>query len=121
MPRPYNEQTEPDDETSQFWTIDVEDEAQHVTAARYVDQPQWPWAVNVPVLEFIRDEPLESDLTEALIRALKKVWWVRKVEHEDRETFIIAGRPSGRALVNAVSKVLDEFSARIGAALAGMD
>jgi hypothetical protein len=68
------------------------------------------WSVSVWVMEFIRTEPLESELRRRIADALSGVGGVTGVEEEDREVWTVTGTPIGRALVEAVAHVVDELA-----------
>ena len=70
------------------------------------------WRVQIWVAEFIRDEPLESELGNGLDVALRSVEGVTDVVHKDREQWIAEGTPSGEALVHAAASFLDGFAER---------
>jgi hypothetical protein len=114
MSRPKRDREQEDEETSQVWTRGAEsDEVTAVGALRLRDEEEWPWQVVIPVAEFIRDEPLETELVEAVTRALLGVRGVREAAQEDREVWVVSGRASGKALVAAVGKALDRLEPRL--------
>ena len=116
------EKIEPaDDESLEEWgRVTEEPELLGVGAVR-MDDDEWPWQVQVSVMEFIRDEPLESELETAISRALAAVPGVVEAAHEDRETWIIKGKADGPSLVRAAAAVVDGFSARTRKALDDLD
>jgi hypothetical protein len=63
-------------------------------------------------MEFIRVEPLESELRESTTAALLGVPGVDAVARQDREVWIVAGSPSGEALVRAAASVVDRYLSR---------
>lgn len=75
------------------------------------------WAIVVSVAEFLREEPLETELREGVAAAIRTVPGVEGVHHEDREIWIAAGNPGGRALVKAVATFIDELAPRARAAI----
>ncbi|NKZ08860.1 hypothetical protein [Actinomadura latina] len=81
-----------------------------VSAAKLREGP-W-WSVGVQVMEFIRAEPLESELRRRIAAALTSVSGVADVEEEDREVWTVTGDPTGKALVEAVAQVLDDLAHR---------
>jgi hypothetical protein len=91
-----------------------EPEVRGVGATR-LDDPEWPWTVDVWAMEFVREEPLEGQLRDRIATALTAVAAVTAVAEEDREVWIVAGSPGGDELVRAVAKVVDEFAERIRA------
>jgi hypothetical protein len=116
------EKIEPaDDETLEEWSrVTDEPELLGVGAVRTPDD-DWPWQVQVAVMEFVRTEPLESELEAAVSRALAAVPGVVEAAHEDRETWIIKGKADGPSLVRAAAAVVDGFSARTRKALDDLD
>jgi len=72
----------------------------------------WPWIVTIWVADFIRTDPLERELFHGIETALLGVPDVTKVAHDDRTTWIVAGTPSGEALVRAASAVVDDVVER---------
>jgi hypothetical protein len=117
MTRPIRDREQEDgEEVSQAWVRGpewAEDQVTAVDALRLRGQREWPWQVIVPVMEFIREEPLESELTDAITSALNRVRGVRQAAQEDREVWVISGRARGKALVSAVAAVLDPLEARL--------
>jgi hypothetical protein len=111
------EKIEPaDEERLEEWSRVTEEADLHgVSAVR--SNGEWPWQVLVSVMEFVRDEPLESELSEAVSAALVAVPGVREAVHEDRESWIIKGDTDGPSLVRAAAGVVDRFSARTRAVL----
>jgi hypothetical protein len=81
----------------------------------------WPgsgagWYVTVPVMEFVRDEPLESELRQRVMTALRGVSGVTGVTHaaeHDREKWFLTGAVSGPALITAVAQVVDDLADRV--------
>ena len=114
MTRPVRDRDQQDEEISQAWTRGIEhDELTAVDALRLRGERDWPWQVIVPVAEFIRVDPLESELFAAITAALQSVRGVREAAQDDREVWIVSGRVGGRSLVAAVAAVLDRFEARL--------
>ncbi|NDU75007.1 hypothetical protein GWI34_20585 [Actinomadura sp. DSM 109109] len=70
------------------------------------------WSVSAWVMEFIRTDPLESELRRRIAEALSGVSGVTGVEEEDREVWTVTGDPGGRALVEAVAEVVDDLAPR---------
>src|SRR5262249_27292298 len=52
------------------------------------------WSVMVSVMEFVRDDPLESELRSRIAANLGAVPGVTSVQEEDREVWIVDGSPS---------------------------
>jgi hypothetical protein len=107
------ERIEPaDEEVREEWgRVTEEPDVLGVGAVR-MENADWPWQVYVSVMEFVRDEPLQSDLEVAVSTALAAVPGVREAAHEDRETWIIKGEVDGPSLVRAASLVVDGFAPR---------
>lgn len=80
---------------------------------RKTPEPDWPWRFTFAALEFVRSEPLESDLRGALWTALEQVPGVTDVVSEDREVVLVAGSPAGLALITAATQVIDRFANEI--------
>lgn len=76
------------------------------------------WQVAVWLAEFLRDEPLESELRQGMAAALGAVPGVTGVVEEDREVWLVTGMPSGRALTEAAAGVVDGLADRARAYLA---
>jgi hypothetical protein len=81
-----------------------------VNAAR-MDHPTCHWQVGVAIAEFVRKEPLEGLLDQAITTALGKVQGARDVAREDREAWVVQGQVSGEALVRACAIALDQLEA----------
>jgi len=95
-----------------------EPEVRGVEATRHDVDNEWTWSVWVWVMEFIREDPLESEIRDAILAALFAVRRVTAVAEEDREVWIVAGEPSGEALVRAAADVVDAFADRARADIA---
>jgi hypothetical protein len=54
------------------------------------------WRVTLGVAEFVRREPLESELVAGVEAAIRSVPGVTGVWHEDREQWVARGTPSSR-------------------------
>jgi hypothetical protein len=97
------------DDADEAWERMVDDrDVRGVEAIRIDDLGGWQ--VAVAVMEFVREDPLESELRQRIAGALRSVRGVESAEEEDREVWFVSGSPSGQALVQAVSGVLDEFA-----------
>lgn len=75
------------------------------------------WNVSVWVMEFVRTDPLESELRRRIADALSAVDGVTSVEEEDREVWTATGTPTGEALVEAVALVVDDLAPQTREAL----
>jgi hypothetical protein len=83
-----------------------------VEVIRFNTDGPWQWQVVVSVMEFIREDPLEAELREAMAAALRAVPGVARVHEEDREVWVVDGSPSGEKLTHAAARVVDDFAAR---------
>lgn len=75
------------------------------------------WHVSVWIMEFVRSDPLESELRQRIGSALQAVPGVTSADPEDREVWFVTGTPSGLAMVEAVAQVVDDLSDRTRAYL----
>ena len=76
----------------------------------------WQWEISIPVAEFIRDEPLESDFRARVDRALR-ITGIADVAEEDRELWLARGPADGAAIARSVAAVLDAMAVELDAAL----
>ena len=104
----------PDDECDalECWERDGDEPDLRLVDATRVDHYDWPWRVGAAVMEFIRVEPLESELDQAMTAALLGVLGVAAVARQDREVWTVAGSPSGEELVRAAASVVDRYLSR---------
>jgi hypothetical protein len=111
------EQIEPlDDEVAEEWVRrTVEPDVRGVSAHRLRDGGDWPWRITVFAAEFVREEPLEGELRNTVRAALKAVAGVTRVEEEDREIWVIGGRPDAEALVLAAAAAVDRMQDKLRA------
>lgn len=79
------------------------------------------WQVSVSMMEFVRQDPLQSELATAITKALTEVAGVEKAYAEDREVWAIEGSPEGPPLVRAAAQVVDAFYAKAKAAYDALD
>jgi hypothetical protein len=70
------------------------------------------WNVTVAVMEFVREDPLKSELRRRIATALRSVGGVDTTEEMDREVWFVTGTPSGDALVRAAAEVVDDLAGR---------
>ena len=70
------------------------------------------WQIRVWVMEYISEDPLESELRQRIETALRNVTGVKSADEHDRETWFVTGAPSGKALVEAVARVVDDLAER---------
>src|SRR5207302_812263 len=109
-----------DDELAEAWErVTPEPDILGVEASR-IANAAWPWQVSIYVAEFVRDDPLETDLRLAIGNALRGVPGVTNVMEEDREVWVLSGDPSGRALIESAGAALDRLADRTRAYLASM-
>lgn len=78
------------------------------------------WQVRVPVLEYVSEDPFESGLRERIAAALRDVTGVTSAGEQDRETWFVTGTPSGKALIEAIARVVDNLDERTRAHLEGL-
>jgi hypothetical protein len=81
-----------------------------VSACRIEDTGSWQ--VTVCAMEFVRGDPLETELRQRVITALRTVGGVTGAQEQDRETWFLTGNPSGRALILAAAEVVDDLAER---------
>jgi hypothetical protein len=67
----------------------------------------------VSLAEFVRKEPIESEMRRAIDAALRAVPGVSGVEEADREVWAVHGTPTGEALVLAAGDVVDRLAGRV--------
>lgn len=77
------------------------------------------WNVTVAVMEFVREDPLESELRRRIAAALRSVGGVETAEEMDREVWFVTGTPSGDALVRAAAEVVDDLAGQTRAYAGG--
>lgn len=99
------------------WVRDVDDPDIRGCGASRFDAGPWTWQVFVDLAEFVREEPLESEMRAGVDTALRSVPGVTEVAEEDREVWIVQGDPDGRSLVAAVGAFLDTIADRARAHL----
>jgi hypothetical protein len=78
------------------------------------------WQVIVSVLQYVSEDPFEYDLRERIAAALRDVSGVTSADEQDRETYFVTGTPSGKALIEAIARVVDNLDERTRAYLEGM-
>jgi hypothetical protein len=78
------------------------------------------WQVTVWVMEFVREDPLETEIRRRIGAALRAVEGVITAEEEDREAWFVTGTPSGRELTEAVARVVDELADKTRPAIEGL-
>ena len=77
------------------------------------------WNVTVAVMEFVREDPLESELRRRIAAALRSVGGVETAEEMDREVWFVTGTPSDDALVRAAAEVVDDLAGQTRAYAGG--
>jgi hypothetical protein len=81
--------------------------------ARKITLGEFPyWSVVVGVAEFLREDPLESELRQQMDAALRAVAGAERVWEDDREAWGVAGAASGEALLRAAAGVVDHLADR---------
>lgn len=78
------------------------------------------WQVFVSVMEFVREDPLESELRQRITTALRSVPGVTSADEEDRELWFVTGTPSGKALAESAAHVVDDLADRTRAYYGGL-
>ena len=76
----------------------------------------WQFEIFIPVAEFIRDEPLESEFRARIDRAIR-ISGIADVAEEDRELWLARGQADGAAIARSVAAALDAISVELNAAL----
>jgi hypothetical protein len=106
------------EDAGEGWERLVDDaDIRGISAYRIVLGQQPYWSVEVSLAEFLREEPLESELRRQMATALEAVPGAEVVDEEDRESWFVSGSPSGEALVRAAGQVVDQLAARARAYL----
>ena len=106
---------------NESWERSVDDrDLRGVSAVRITLGEQPYWSVVVAVAEFLREDPLESELRQQMAAALRAVPGVDVVAEEDRELWYVSGAPSGEALIRAAAQVVDHLADRARAYLDGL-
>lgn len=104
-------QIEPeDDEIQEEWIREAE--PGRTVSANRVDEIGG-WQVAIWAMEFVRSDPLETELRQQILTALRSVKGVSTAEEQDREQWFVIGTPAGRDLVAAAARVVDELADRI--------
>lgn len=80
-----------------------------VSAIR-LSEDEWPWQVAASIAEYIRDEPLQSQMRAAMLSALSRVSGVEDVEEDERGIWVLEGCVHGRDLVLAAVAVVDQLA-----------
>jgi hypothetical protein len=78
------------------------------------------WQVWIAVAEFIRSEPLQSELQVAITNALNEIPGVTEATQVDREVWEVQGDVSARSLIVASAIALDSLAEALRAAYAAL-
>jgi hypothetical protein len=97
-----------DEEIEEEWVRETDD--QDILGVGAWKSPDDDWRAQIWVAEFLREEPLESELDRGVDAALRSVEGVTDVVHEDREQWIAEGTPTGEALVRAAAGFVDSIA-----------
>ena len=108
-----------DEEIAESWLRETSEPDLRAVEANRIDEIGG-WQVTVAVMEFVRSDPLEAELRQRIVGALRGVAGVTGAEEEDREVWFVTGTPSGKALAEAVGVVVDEFADRTRAHAGGL-
>lgn len=117
-------QLEPlDRELAENWVRDisnpVEQSIHGVGATKRRADVRWRWQVFVSAMEFVRGGALEVELRRSIDAALRAVPGVAEAAQEDREVWVIRGKPDGAALVAAVATAIDARADEIAVRVRG--
>jgi hypothetical protein len=99
-----------DEEIEEEWVRAPMDDVRGVVASKIRFQAAFPWQVTVRAMEFVFEEPLESEIRDAIVAALAAVPGADAAMEGDREVWVVGGTPHGRDLVRAVAAVVDAFA-----------
>jgi hypothetical protein len=113
MPDEYVHSVVPsDDELAEEWLRESDDpDIRFVGATK--SRADGEWQLTATAMCFVRKEPLESDLRQAMASALGEVPGVSGVWEEDREIWHVDGNPNGGDLTRAAAQVIDAFGDRL--------
>ena len=109
MPDDIEQVTPIDEEIEQEWVRNSDDEFRSIGAHKPHD---YVWQVTIGLAEFLREEPLESEMRREMDRVLRAVSGVSNVIEGDREVWDVAGSPTGEDLVRAAAGVVDGIAER---------
>lgn len=130
MPDDEFQRTPPDEldeELEEGWTRMIDDPFDRDIRGVDVSKTRramggYRWEVILWVAEAIRDEPLLSEMTDGIVAALRGVEGVTDVKDQgSRETWSVAGNPSGLDLIRAASQFVDGLADRARAYIAELD
>ena len=106
--------TESDGSTS--WGLFTEEEDVRSVWVSFRPDDGWPWQIDIPVAEFVREEPLETTFRTRVQDAIR-VEGITEVAEEDREVWLARGQADGEAIARAVGDVLDAMAPELEAAM----
>jgi hypothetical protein len=98
-----------DDTILEEWKRVTEDQDILGVNASRTNDSTWPWTVYINAAEFIRTEPLQSELHQLITDALNSIPGVIMAVHSDREVWVVQGDVSGEALIRSCAEVLDRL------------
>lgn len=98
------------DDDGQSWLRSADDPARGVEVNLFADGTL---TVFVSAAEFIRADPLESELRSAVDEAVRIVPGVDDVYEEDRELWVITGTPDPEQVLQSVGEAVDRLEPRI--------
>ena len=75
------------------------------------------WCVEVSAQEFIRQDPLGTELRQRMQAALRTVQGVTEVDQHDNESWLVNGKPSGQELTRAAAEVVDQLADQLRAGM----
>jgi hypothetical protein len=99
-----------DEEVLEEWQRVTDEKDILGVGASLVAGQDWPWTVFISVAEFIRREPLQTQLRSSMTGALNGVPGVLEALQDDRETWLVRGQVGGEALVRAGAAVVDRLA-----------
>jgi hypothetical protein len=99
-----------DEEVLEEWVRVTDDKHILGVCATRTKNSNWPWRVFISIAEYIRTEPLQSELQAAITNALNTIIGVTEARQEDREVWVVQGNVSGRTLILASSIALDSLA-----------
>ncbi|MGA7832332.1 MAG: hypothetical protein WCA21_15345 [Terracidiphilus sp.] len=99
-----------DEEVLEEWVRVTDDKHILGVCATRIKNSNWPWHVGIYVAEYIRAEPLQSELQLAITNALNAIPGVTGARQEDREVWVVQGNVSGRSLILASAIALDRLA-----------
>ena len=110
-----SEEVSPGPDENSWVSITPDDDVYGVTV-EYFGGGEWQvWVVPA---EFVRAEPLESELQDGITEALDAVEDVDTVVNEDREIWLVQGKTTGPNLVKAAASVVTRLKDQIDQELA---